>query len=517
MSIFKIAWRSIQQRALASSLTAFSMALGVSLVIAVLMIMGVVTQQFESNSSLGYDLVVGAKGSKLQLVLNAVYYIEDPVENLPYSRYLDFLPAEESPTGEGGRFAKFTRFAIPLCLGDFVGEYRVVGTTPMMFEYTYDDNGTDDPADDLTLTCAEGEPFAAYSPEYGYFGATIGSRVAATMNLKVGDTVAPTHGDPDGEVHDTFLITGILAPTGTPADRAVFVNMEGFYLLSGHAKPIEEEEETAEEEAEVEAESESETEAEGSEGSSEEDSTTEEPTGQSAGRAVPPVTLTSTADAASEAAPHWTIPRQPLPLEEREITALLVRTSAPVFSPGIANQINESNVGQAVYPVREILTLINTFVRPFKALLLVMTVMICIVSGVSILVSIYNSMSQRQHEIAVIRSLGAGRGTVMLIVLTEAIMLALGGGLLGWVGGHAAVAAISPFIEANTGVQVGFFSFAPGRFVLESSPGRSIIDIPLSPELVVIPGLIVLAIIVGFWPAVAAYRTDVAKALTAKP
>ena len=75
MSSWKIAWRSIRQRALASSLTGISMALGVMLVVAVLVIHGVINQSFLNNSSLGYNLVVGAKGGRLDLVLNSVYYL----------------------------------------------------------------------------------------------------------------------------------------------------------------------------------------------------------------------------------------------------------------------------------------------------------------------------------------------------------------------------------------------------------------------------------------------------------
>ena len=78
--------------------------------------------------------------------------------------------------------------------------------------------------------------------------------------------------------------------------------------------------------------------------------------------------------------------------------------------------------------------------------------MIVIVSGIGILVSIYNSMSERRHEIAVMRALGAGRRTVMFIVLLESILLSLAGGLAGWLVGHALIAALSPWIAAQTGV-----------------------------------------------------------------
>ena len=97
MSLWKIAWRSIQQRALASSLTGLSMALGVMLVVAVLVIHGVINESFLNNAGLGYNLIVGAKGGRLDLVLNTVYYLARPVENIPYSYYQEFTEGQFKP------------------------------------------------------------------------------------------------------------------------------------------------------------------------------------------------------------------------------------------------------------------------------------------------------------------------------------------------------------------------------------------------------------------------------------
>jgi len=87
MSLFGIAWRNIRQRLLTSGLTALSLALGVALVVATLVISDVVKQAFNSGSGLGYNLIVGAKGSPLQLVLNSVYLISKPIENIPWAFY----------------------------------------------------------------------------------------------------------------------------------------------------------------------------------------------------------------------------------------------------------------------------------------------------------------------------------------------------------------------------------------------------------------------------------------------
>ena len=147
-------------------------------------------------------------------------------------------------------------------------------------------------------------------------------------------------------------------------------------------------------------------------------------------------------------------------------------------------------------PTREIEMLMDRIVGPVRIVLLVMSVLIVVVAGVGILVSIYNSMSERSHDIAVMRALGASRGAVMAIILVESILLALGGGLIGILLGHGVVGLASPYVVQRTGVALSWLQFD-------------------WLELVLIPGLVVLASLVGFLPALAAYRTDVAKALAA--
>ena len=181
-------------------------------------------------------------------------------------------------------------------------------------------------------------------------------------------------------------------------------------------------------------------------------------------------------------------------MNQREVTAILIRTADLSVTRSLQNTINEGREAQAVLPVLEIYLLFEAIVRPIQTVLLVLTAMICVVSGVSILVSIYNSMSERRHEIAVMRALGAGRDTVMTIILLESVLLSLGGGLAGWLIAHALNAAAAPLIAAQTGVTIRFW------------------DIELS-EALLIPAILLLAIAFGFFPAVSAYRTDVGKSL----
>jgi putative ABC transport system permease protein len=164
----------------------------------------------------------------------------------------------------------------------------------------------------------------------------------------------------------------------------------------------------------------------------------------------------------------------------------------------IYNMVNEGQVAQAVYPSREVENLFAGIVGPLRLILLVLTVMIVIVSGVGILVSIYNSMSERRRDIAVMRALGARRGMVMSVILMESLLISLAGGIAGVALGHAAIGLVNPFVVEQTGVSLGFLRF----------------DVQ---ELILIPGLMILATLAGFLPAMSAYRTDVARSLSGTP
>ena len=452
MSLWKIAWRSMQQRALASTLTGLSMALGVALVIAVLVIHGVVKRQFSQDAQ-GYDLIVGAKGGKLQLVLNTVYHLSQPIENIPYSFYKEFTE---------GEFAEYTELAIPYCLGDSyrAGEqsFRVVGTTPEMFDrivYGRRADGTDKQY--------EFEPGGRNFKNENFYEGVIGSVVARQSGLKVGDTLSPTHGIDDavdGHAHDAFTVVGILKPTGTANDRAVFINIEGFYLLENHAKASAETGVTHDEEAEH---------------GDEHDESTDH-----------------------DHADHTDHEFRPLAESQREVTAVLVLCSNLLYPQEVFTKVNEGQVAQAVFPAREVSLLLERLVGPMQLILLVLTVLIVVVASIGIMVSIYNSMSERSRDIAVMRALGADRRAVMVVILLESILLSLVGGAAGVVLGHACIGLAGPYVAAQTGVALGFLQFDMQEFIL-------------------IPGLVILATLVGFLPAMAAYRTDVAKSLSANP
>jgi putative ABC transport system permease protein len=455
MSLFGIAWRNIRSRLLTSGLTALSLALGVALVVATLVIGDVVKQAFNSGSGLGYNMIVGAKGSPLQLVLNSVYLISKPIENISWTFYEEFLPSAARADGADGRYAGSVKTAVPICMGDYYRGYRVVGTNAAYFDrLTYGGNA---PGLPRWLARLLGRPAtAAPVREFAFaagrnfrddefFGGVLGADVAARLGLKAGDSFAPTHGADDGLVHDPFTVTGILARTDTPVDRGVYVNMEGFYLQEGHAKPVD-------------------------------------------GAAGNPAADDDPAESLA-----------PLPISQREVTAILVETAsfpglpAELTAMGLRTTVNEGRDGQAAEPIREISVLLDLFVRPLELLLLLVTTLVVIVSAIGILVSMVGSSLERSRDVAVMRALGARRSHVLATVLIEAVLLAVGGGLAGWLLGHVLVAAIGPMITTNAGVSASLLSASPAA------------------ELLLVPFLIVLAILAALLPALAAYRTDVAK------
>ncbi|HEX4132771.1 MAG TPA: FtsX-like permease family protein [Pirellulales bacterium] len=444
MSLWKIAWRSMQWRGLSSALTALSMALGVALIVAVLVMYGVLSRSFAKGAQ-GFDLIVGAKGGRLQLVLNTVYHLSTPIENIPWTYYKEFRP--------GGKYASEVSAAIPYCLGDNFEGYRVVGTTAELFQIEYV------PGEHYQF--ASGRNFESDH----YFEAVIGSQVAYFTGLRVGSKFEPTHGvsdDGQGHKHDAFRVVGILDPTGTPNDRALFVNIEGFFLLAGHAKEAPGESHAAHEHA-------------------------------------------HDHDHADSHEHH----HEPLPENQREVTAILVRTASPLVMLSLPRRINKEPFAQAVMPAREIYALFEGILGNLRTVLLVLAVVVVVVASVGVMVSIYNSMSDRRREVAIMRSLGAGRRTVLVIVLLEATLLALGGGLLGLAMGHGLIGALNPLIEAETGVSIG-----PWEFPMYDARIGDVLELRVPLELVLIPGLILAAIVAGLLPAVAAYRTDVAKTLS---
>lgn len=213
MTIWMIVFKSLRQHALSTAVTAFCVALAGGLLMSVWSIQEQSEATF-TGANAGFDAVLGARGSKLQLVLNAIFNLEASPGNLAWS---DFLDIQRNPDVE---------LAVPIAVGDNYHGFRLVGTTLDLFEKS---------------EYAPGKQYAL-QPGGDWFDpkrkeAVVGDFVARKMNLRVGDAFHPFHGlifDEKNQHSDTYVVVGVLKPSNTPADQVIWIPLEGLQKMSGH-------------------------------------------------------------------------------------------------------------------------------------------------------------------------------------------------------------------------------------------------------------------------------------------
>jgi len=211
MTLSRLIYRSLRQHALSTLVTAGSIALAAGLLMAVWAVKTQAQRAFTETTT-GFDAVLGARGSKLQLVLNAIFHLEASPGNLAWA---DYEQIAKHPA---------VKAAVPIAVGDNFEGWRMVGTVPELF---------------TTVEFDAGRRYAFASG--GLFGdgreAVVGSFAAQKLGWKVGDTFRPYHGlnfDPGAQHEEVFKVVGILAPTNTPADRVIWIPIKGVQTMSGH-------------------------------------------------------------------------------------------------------------------------------------------------------------------------------------------------------------------------------------------------------------------------------------------
>ena len=368
-----------------------------------------------------------------------------------YSNHLsDTIPYKYFQQLETGPYAPEVETAIPIAIADRVEGMQVIATTPKFFtELKY--------LDKYPYTFHAGRNMGAG----GDFEAVLGYTAAQKTKLKVGDRFKASMSEhiPSDDVPepDTFTVVGILDPTGTPNDQVMFVNLEGFFTMNNHTR------ETALDK-------------------------TVKPK-RRADQQISAV-LVVTKNKQTEAV----VTQNAVGMIDVQIDPELVKANRNPLTMSLGSRLVAELDVQVASPTYEITRLFEMIVGRIQIVLVIFAVMVIIVAAIGMMVSIYNSMNERRQEIAIMRALGASRATVMLIILLESILLSLGGGVIGMVIGHGLIAAVGPIIASAVMVVVN-----PWHFQVS--------------ELILIPGLIVLASLVGYLPAVVAYRTDVAQSL----
>ena len=451
MNLFKIVVKNMRQRALATWLTGTSVALGVALAVAILLIKQGVQQRFEQGT-LGYEMVVGAKGSPLQLVLNTVYNLDISPGNISWRLF------------EQLRDDKRVKLAVPFSVGDNYHGFRIVGTTDSFFkEFEFEPGRKPELAEGRIFNFSEAALRSAFQeaeqrakerearergeevkpaaepqpePRQRPFEAVIGSTVASETGLKIGQTFIAAHGvqrsaEAKEHTENPWTVVGVLAPTHTACDRGIYINLDSFYHIEGH-------------------------EIRG--------------------------------------------PTAPAKVEEKDndpdpgqVSSVVLKLRSPIHAFPLYREINDRQDAMAAFPAAEIRKLFD-IVGNIDRLLLAQAILILIVAGVAIAVSIYNSMSERRREIAILRALGARRTTIFSIVLLEAVTICLIGSAAGLVGGHLVVAASNGFLYKASG------------FVIPAFHIQAL-------ECYILAVAVVLGAFSGLGPALGAYRTDVARNL----
>ncbi len=213
MNIFLIVLKSLRQHSLSTAITAASIALAGGLLMAVWVVKEQSHQAFTQNNA-GFDAVLGARSSKLQLVLNSIFHVEESPGNMPWN---DYLEIRNNPNVET---------AVAIAVGDNYRGYRLVGVTPNLF---------------TQVEYAPGKRFQVRPPgrlfDPALREAVVGSFAAERLGLRYGDTFHPFHGlnFNEKEQHpEIYVVVGIMKPSNTPADRVIWIPLEGTQKMSGH-------------------------------------------------------------------------------------------------------------------------------------------------------------------------------------------------------------------------------------------------------------------------------------------
>lgn len=202
--IAKLAWKNIWFKPLNTILSVVLLTSSVAIITTLVLVEKQFEEKFSSNID-GVDLVMGAQGSPLQLILSAVYQVDSPTGNISYDSAKVWM---QHP---------FIQKAIPLAFGDNYLGYKILGTTP-------------DYLDKYGATISEGKLFEKN------FEVVIGSDIAQKLSLKIGDEFFGSHGDAaEGEVHDHYgyKVVGIAKPTGKVVDNLILCTIPSVWQMHG--------------------------------------------------------------------------------------------------------------------------------------------------------------------------------------------------------------------------------------------------------------------------------------------
>ncbi len=402
MTDFSIIKKSLTSRMFSTIITALTVAIAVGLMLVLLSMRDAGRQAFARGSGTMH-LLVTSDNSPLASVLNGVFYANPPSKALTWARYQQI---KDDPR---------VAWAVPNAQGDTFLGWPVMATTPEFFSAFA-------PEKDRPWQFTQGHAFDKA------FEVVLGAQAARATGLKVGEKIALAHGRSDkradgrvkehddhdapgshgsdgGHVHDEFAfeVVGILAPTGSAHDRALFIDLNSTWILHAHDR------------RELEA--------------------------RNAGKDAESVARTTEGD---------------LTDSDRKITGIYVRcvtregSDASVVMPQFAAELRKDPSLIVASPATEVENLFK-IVGNIDQILVALAAVVMLSSGIGILLALYNSMAQRRRQIAVLRVLGASAGRIFSLILTESAIL----GLLGAIAGTALAVLGARLVAATLKSRLG--------------------------------------------------------------
>lgn len=412
MNLWTLSSNYARHRPLNTALNVLLLALGIATVTVLLLLSRQVEDTLTRNSR-GIDLVVGAKGSPLQIILSSVFHADFPTGNISLA---DVRPLQRN---------RLIKNMIPLALGDSYRGFRIVGTN-----YDYPE-----------LYAAELQTGRWWEKP---LEVTLGAQVAEQLRLTPGEEFNSSHGLADDRinVHDewAFRVSGVLRPTGSVLDNLILTAVESVWAVhEAHTDSV----------------------------------------------------------AHVESLAYDSVTFHGLPQGEagQDITALLLQYRSPMAAVQLPRFINQRTNLQAASPPFEtarLFSLVGVGVDGLRAFAYV----IILIAALSTFIALYNALRERQYDLAVMRSLGASRTTLFLLMLLEGVIISVVGGLLGLLLGHGLVGLLAQAVP-QSGLGLTAFRFIPEEGWL-------------------LLGSVLVGIGAALLPALAAYRTNVAQVLAQK-
>lgn len=415
--MFNLFRKSLWNRRGTAILTIFSISISVTLLIGVENIRKGVRTSFSSAVS-GTDIIVGARGGSLQLLLYSIFRIGNSPNNISWESYNEL------------RNNKRVKWTIPISLGDSHRGFRVVGTNLDYFKYfRYGSK--------KKLEFLKGKPFSKV------FDTVIGSEIAIKFNYKLNEKIIIAHGTGKKSFlnHDDkpFKIVGILKPTGTPVDQSLHVSLEGITAMhvdwESGAPPMEGESISAEEVLK-------------------------------------------------------------LDLTPEEITSFLIGLKSKIHVFDLQRKVNtyKEEPLSAIMPGVALQELWN-ILRTAETGLRVITWFVLFAGLLGMVTSLLSGLNERRREMAILRSVGAGPGTISFLLILEATVLTLAGIIFGLFILYLALFVSQPILEAYFGL------FIP-------------INLPTNRDIIILGGILLTAMLMGIIPALRAYYQSLADGMT---